>query len=142
MRTWSPSSPAQSRTASAAPPPPAPPRPAPARERRPHGPLRIVAVRRRRSEDAHHRVAHELLDHAPEPLDLRPDPLVVRRQDRANVLRIEPLRAGSEPDEGDEQHRDDAPLLARAAGLDECGAARVAEPGALRIFLATACASR
>ena len=52
------------------------------RERGANGPLGVVAVRDRRAEDAEHRVADELLDPAAVPLDLRPNPLVVRRQER------------------------------------------------------------
>ena len=43
-----------------------------------HCALRVVTMGERRAEDAHHRVADELLDSAAERLDLAPDALVVR----------------------------------------------------------------
>ncbi len=55
--------------------------------------LVVVAECSRRAEDAHHRVADELLDPAPETLELGANALVVRRQDRADVLGIELLGA-------------------------------------------------
>jgi hypothetical protein len=61
---------------------------------------------------------------------------VVRRQDCANVLRIELLRARREPDEVDEDHADDPPLLARNRILLERSAARETETGNVRVFLA------
>ena len=115
-------------------------RPVPYGERRPNGPLVVVAERSRRAEDAHHRVADELLDPAAEALELGANALVVRRQDRADVLGIELLGACGEPDEVDEDDRDDPPLLSRAAGLGQRRAARVAEARALGVLLSTACA--
>ena len=61
------------------------------RERRADGPLRIVLVRGRRAEHGHHRVADELLDRAPVPLELGAQASVVRRQHAADVLGIELL---------------------------------------------------
>lgn len=52
-------------------------------------------------------------------LDLRPDPRVVRIEEGAHVLRVEPLGIRREAHEIDEDHRDDAPLLARRPGLGE-----------------------
>jgi len=78
----------------------------------PHGALRVVPVRERRPEDAHHGVADELLDDAAERLDLAAHPIVLRREHRADVLRVETLRADREADEVDKDHRDDATLLA------------------------------
>ena len=61
------------------------------RERRAHRALCVVAERRRRTEDRHHRVADELLDDPAERLDLPPDARVVRGQDRPHVLRVQLL---------------------------------------------------
>jgi hypothetical protein len=63
------------------------------RQRRPDGALRVVVVRHRRAEDGHHRVADELLDRAAVALELAAEPLVVRPQDRLDVLRIELVSA-------------------------------------------------
>ena len=71
-------------------------------ERRAHGALGVVAVGDRRAEDAHHRVADELLDDAAERLDLVANALVVRREDRAHVLGVELFGPRREPDEVDE----------------------------------------
>ena len=75
-------------------------------ERRAYGALGVVAVRRRRTEDAHHRVPDELLDRAAVALELLADALVVRREDRAHVLRIELLGTSGEADEVDEEDGD------------------------------------
>ena len=53
------------------------------------GSLRIVPVCRRRAEHSHDRVADELLDTSAEALQPRSHLLVVRRQERTDVLRIE-----------------------------------------------------
>ena len=74
-------------------------RPVADRERRPHRALRVVLVRDRRAEERHHRVADELLDRAAEALELRTKMGVVRREQRAHVLGVEPLRPRREPDE-------------------------------------------
>ena len=105
-------------------------------ERRAHGALCVVAVGERRSEHAHDRIADELLDDAAERLDLPPDALVVGRKDGANLLGIEPLGPGREPDEVDEDDGDDPPLVPRGAPLADRGAAREAEAGNLRVLLA------
>ena len=61
-------------------------------ERRAHRTLRVVAVRERRSEDAHDGVADELLDDAAERLDLAADALVVRREHAREPLRDRAVR--------------------------------------------------
>ena len=86
----------------------------PNRESRPHRPLRIVLVRRRRAEHRHHRVADELLHRASVMLERRPQPLVIRTQDRLHILRIQRLGPRREADEVREQDRDDLPLSPRA----------------------------
>ena len=87
-----------------------------------HGTLGVVAVGERRAEDAHHRVADELLDDASERLDLAPDTLVVRRQHRANILGVELLGPRGEADEVDEDDRDDPPLVGRRERCSVSGA--------------------
>ena len=88
------------------------PRPVADRERRADGALGIVLVRDRRAEEGHHRVADELLDRAAVPLELAAEPLAVRREQRAHVLRVELLGPRREADEVGEEDRDDLPLLA------------------------------
>src|SRR5204863_4660279 len=82
------------------------------RERRPHRALSVVAVGRRSPEDGHDRVADELLDHAAERLELAPNEVVVGRQERPDVLRVEHLGPGGEADEDDEEDRNESPLVA------------------------------
>ena len=102
--------------------------PVPDRERRAHRPLRVVPVRHRRAEDAHHRVADELLDRSSAALDLRPDPLEVRRLDRPHVLGIELLRPGGEADQIGEHDGDDLPFFPRTRSFrSQAGAAIAAE---------------
>ena len=84
------------------------------RERRADGPLRIVLVRDRSAEDRHDCIADELLDGAAALLQLRPQPLVVRPQDRLDVLGIERLGARGEADEVGEQNRYGLALAPRA----------------------------
>ena len=106
------------------------------RDRRAHRPLGIVAVGNRRSEHGHDRISDELLDRAAERLDLVPHSSEVRREDRAHVLGIEPLRAGGEPDEVGEEHGDDLPLLGQSALGRQCSAAFRAELRERRVLLA------
>ena len=80
------------------------------RERRAHRALGIVLVRDRRAEHRHHRVADELLHGAAALLELGAQPLVVRAQDRLDVLRVERLGARGEADEVGEEHRHDLAL--------------------------------
>ncbi len=85
-----------------------------------------------RAEDAHDRIADELLDPAAEPLELGPHALVIRREERTHVLGVELLGASREPHEIDEHDRDDAPLLARCPLERASGA-----PHALQNFAPT-----
>ena len=103
-----------------------------------HGPLGVVAVRHRRTENAHHGIADELLDLPAVALELAAHALVVGDEERANVLRVELLGARGEADEVDEQHRHDAALLAGRPWLPERGATRVAELRPVGILLAAA----
>jgi hypothetical protein len=82
-------------------------------ERRTHRALGVVLVRERRAEDSHHRVADELLHRASALLELFAQALVIRAEDRLDVLRVERLSARGEADEVREQHRHDLPLAAR-----------------------------
>src|SRR5262249_43989912 len=69
---------------------------------------------------------------------LAADGLVVGRQNRADVLGVELLRAGGEADEVDEEDADEAPLLLRSSLLGaERGPARKAKPSDVRVVLAT-----
>ena len=78
----------------------------------PDGPLRVVLVGDRRAEHRHHRVADELLDGAPEPLDLGPNRAEVIGATGPGRPRDRPGPTGGEPDQVAEQHRDDLALLA------------------------------
>jgi len=77
------------------------------RERGAYGAFRIVLVRDGRAEDGHHGVTDELLDGPTALLELRAQPLVIRTENRLDVLRVERLRARSEADEVREENRDD-----------------------------------
>jgi hypothetical protein len=88
-------------------------RPVADRERRAHGPLRVVVVRGRGAEERHDGVADELLDGAAVPLELRAESLVVGTQEGLDVLRIELLGTRREPHQIDEEHRHDLSLAAR-----------------------------
>ncbi len=105
-------------------------------ERSPHSTLRVVSVGRRRAEDAHHRVADELLHRAAEALQLGADSLVVRRENVPHVLGVELLGLGSESDQVDEEHGHDSPLLPGTPRFRERRTARVAEPRARGVLLA------
>ena len=110
-------------------------RPVADRERSTNGTLGVVLARDRRAEERHHGVADELLDRAAETLELAAQALPVRSEHRADVLRIELLRARGEADEVGEEHRHDLALLAARLGGAERGAAGEAEPGAVRVVL-------
>jgi hypothetical protein len=62
------------------------------RQRRAHGALRVVLVRHRGAEDAHHVVADELVDRAAEALDLPPSRRRVRSTSRDGP--VHPLGRG------------------------------------------------
>ena len=83
------------------------------RERRADGALGVVLVRGRRAEERHDRVPDELLDRSAVALELRAHALVVRSEERLDVLRIERLRARGEADEVAEDDRDDLALATR-----------------------------
>ena len=70
-------------------------------------------MRERRTKERHHRVSDELLHRAAETLELGTQTLVIRAQNRLDVLRIELLSARGEPDQIGKQHRHDLTLAAR-----------------------------
>jgi hypothetical protein len=101
-----------------------------------HRPLGVVAESSRGAEDRHDRVADELLHGAAERLELAADVVVVRREDRRDVLGVELLRPPGEADEVDEHDGDDPSLVLRGRGLGlERLPARQAEPGDVRVLL-------
>ena len=61
-------------------------------------PQRVVVMRERSPEERHHRVADELLDGPAALLELAAQPLPVRREHGANLLRIELLGTRGETD--------------------------------------------
>ena len=99
---------------------------------RAHGALGVVAVRDRRAEHGHDRVADELLEHAAVLLDPLLRLGVVELQRVAHVLRIGAIRARREADEVDEEDGDELPLLAAARSARPSGAPQLLqkrEPG-------------
>ena len=126
MRTWRPSSSAQSRTANAA-----------RTARSGSSPYAVGAPKTPMTASP-----MNFSTAAAEPLELRADPLVVRREDVADVLGVELLGARGEADEVDEEHGHDPPLLAASPGVASGRAARVAELRVLGVRLTTACTGR
>jgi hypothetical protein len=101
--------------------------------------LRIVLVRHRGAEDAHHGIADELFHRAASPLKLLAHVSVIGREQSTDVLRIEPFRLRSEADQIDEHDRDGLAFLAeRALVALERTCARIAKPRAVRIPLTAA----
>ena len=96
-------------------------------------PLRVVLVCGRGAEHRHDGVADELVQGAAEPLDLGPQAQVVGAQHRADVLGVGAVRAGGEPDQVAEQHRDDLAFFTRPPALGgQPSTASPAEPGPLQ----------
>ena len=85
----------------------------------------VVLMGHRRAEDADDGVADELLDRPAAPLELAAEPVVVRGEDRADVLGVEPLGARRRPDEVGEDHGDDLPLLADERSARPRAASRI-----------------
>jgi hypothetical protein len=103
----------------------------------PHRPLGVVLVRDRRAEHRHHGVADELLDRAAEPLELLPQPPVIRPDPRPHVLGIDSVRSRREADQVAEQDGDDFPLLPGRRCLGQRRAAERTERELSRQLLAT-----
>ena len=101
-------------------------------ERGAHRPLGIVLMGDRRAEHAHRRVADELVQRAPEPLDRALRPLVERHERAADILGVRRIRPLGEPREVGEQDRDRPALLGDRPR--ERRAARHAEPCLGRIL--------
>jgi hypothetical protein len=97
-------------------------------------------VRDRGAEQRHHGITDELLNRAAVPLNLRAEPRVVRREHRADILRVETLSTTREAHKVGEQHGHDLPLLA-CRRYNERSSTATAELKALRIFLTAAPAS-
>jgi len=84
-------------------------------------------------------VADELLDDAAEGFELSADEVMVRRQERAHVLGIEPLGACREADEVDEDDGENPPLVPLSVASRLQGvAARIAETCVVRVLPAAA----
>jgi hypothetical protein len=81
-------------------------------------------VGNRRAEDGHHGVADELLNRAGMPLELVADASVVRGEQLANVLGVEPLGLGGEANEVDEDNGDVLSLLGERRSTSCSGAAQ------------------
>jgi hypothetical protein len=79
----------------------------------PHGALGVVAMRDWGAEHSHDRVAEELLHDAAERFDFGLHPGVIGHEHGPNVLGVGLVRARSEVDQVDEQHRDDLALFDR-----------------------------
>ena len=87
-------------------------------------------MRHRRPEQRHHRIADELLDRAPEALELRTKMSMVGGEQRGYVLRVKPLRPCREADQVSEENGDHFPLL--AARLERSAGQRGAAEGTER----------
>ena len=72
-------------------------------------------MRGRGAEERHHRVPDELLDRPAVTLELGTDALVIRPQERLDVLGVHRLGACREADEVAEDDRYDLPLTASGA---------------------------
>ena len=102
-------------------------RPVADRQRGSHRALRVVFVDDRRPEHRHDGIADELLDRSAATFELRANASVVRRQLRAHVLGIRPLRARRRSDEVAEHDGDDLSLLDRPRRRSEARSALGAE---------------
>ena len=91
-----------------------------------HGPLGVVLVGDRGTEEGDDGVAQQLVDAPAELLDVGDEPLEARLDQALDALGVEILGEGRVADEVGEQHRDDAPLLQRQRG----GGHRIATRGA------------
>ena len=104
-----------------------------------HGAQRVVLVDARHAEDAHHRVADELLDDAAVPLEHRLHLLEVARHDAPQRLGVELLSELRRARDVREHDRHDLARLALGrGGVAERGSARWAE-ASVRIALRPAC---
>ena len=101
-----------------------------------HGPLRVVLVRCRRSEQCDDRVADEFFHRATEALELGAQAGVVGLETGPDVLRIHVLRLRGRPDDVAEEDRDQLPLFSDRLGRGQRRAAGQAELGDLRVLLA------
>ena len=101
-------------------------------------PLGVVLVSGGDPEEADNGVPDELLHGAAEPLDLRADLFVVRREARTHVFGVEPLGRGRRADEVGEENADHLSLLPGCHGDRQRGAALRAELRRLGILRATA----
>jgi hypothetical protein len=100
------------------------------------GPLGVVFVRSWCTEDRHDRIADELVEGAPKPLDLPTQPDVVGAQHGPDVLGVGLVRTCREANKVAEQHGNDLALL---VGRSVCSRQRRAacptEPETLGIVL-------
>ncbi len=81
------------------------------REGRSHRSLGVVLMGHRGAEDTHRGVADELVERAPEPLDLLLRDRVERHEDAADVLGVGLVAALGEPGEVGEDDRHEPPFL-------------------------------
>ena len=110
---------------------------APCRKCRPQRALGVVLVRERGPKDPENRIADELLDRASESLELGANTAVVRREQAADVFRVELLCEVRVADEVDEEHCDDPSFRGHARlRVIEPETAGRAEPAPWRILLA------
>ena len=96
------------------------------RERGAHGPLRVVFVGDRRTEQGEDRVTDDLVDLPAERSDICHEALEAVVDQVLQLLGIHRLGETGEADEVGEQHRHDAPLV---RARHEAVPARGAEPG-------------
>jgi hypothetical protein len=110
--------------------------------RRPYGPQRVVLVHHRDAEDGHDRVADELLDGAAVTFDRRAHGVEVAAHHASGRFGVEPLAHRGRARDVAEQHRHGLSNLARRRTHGEWGAARAAEPEAVRALVPAALTPR
>ena len=102
------------------------------------GPIRVVFVRARHTEDRQDRVTHELLEEPLVPRDLLRQPIERPTDDRLDDLRVLLFGEGRRSDEVGEQGGGELPLEPRGLRRSERLTAVQAEAGALGILLPAA----
>jgi len=104
------------------------------RERGSYRSLGVVLPRHGCSEYRHHRVADELLDCSPVPLQHFPETRLIGLEHPANLLHVKPLRSAREADQIREEHRHDLALLALLDRRHERRRATHTEPRSVRVL--------
>jgi len=108
------------------------------RERSANAAFRVVLVRERGAEERDGRPADGPLHAAAEALEFRADAGVIRRDEGANILRVEPLSLRDASDDLGDDDRDHLPLLLRRRCFRRLGCGALARrPVRVRPFVRT-----